>query len=170
MPAGAGNDVPAKRGNTISKPSGLHLDTAKVNLVTKGQFRLYDNTPFEISGDTLSKSIPVMDRFGNSYPQYYLRKTVLNSDSGTNSIVLFRDRAIFNGFAEYVVEIPPVTDTLKTILILEKPRFTIRRVPFRARWISAEELFSMVKKNGIDTRHYYRESREKQWKKTAMVN
>jgi hypothetical protein len=169
MPESGQNDAPAKRGNTISKPLGLQLDTIKVNLVTKGQFRLYDNTPFEISGDTLARSIPVMDRFGNSYPQYYVRKTVLNSDSGENSIILFKDRAIFRGFAEYVVKIPRSRDTARSILIIEKPRFNVRRVPFRARWISEEELFSLVKKNGIDTRHYHRESREKQQKRTAMV-
>jgi hypothetical protein len=168
LPAGDGNDSLKVPENAYARPLGLCLDSIRVNVVTRGQFRLYDNNPFEILGDTLAKAIPVQDRFGNSCPKYYIRKTVLHRNSDNNRVVLFKERALFGGFVEYVVNIPPA-DTLKPILVIEKPRFALPGMPFRARWISTKELYHMVRKDGIDTRHYHRRGWEEEKGKVARL-
>ncbi len=143
-----------------AKPSGLYLDSFRINLVTKGQFRLLDNTPFYIKGDTFSKSIPVQDRFGNSCPKYYIRKTVLDKQNPVvNTITIFKERALIKGFIEYTITVPPF-DSLRPILIIEKPRFGANGKTFRAKWITQAELYMMIWKDGIDTRHYHRETKK----------
>ncbi len=167
-PEGDGNDALKKEELAYKKPLGLHLDTLKINLVTKGQFRLFDNSPFEIHGDTFSKAIPVQDRFGNSCPNYYLRKTVFNRQAhSSNTITIFKERAVLGGFVEYVIEIP-TPDTLRPILVIEKPRFTLTS-PFKARWVSAEELYRIIWKDGTDKRHYLRQKKHDEKGKVAQV-
>jgi hypothetical protein len=138
------------------KPLGFYLDSSKINLVTKGQFRLFHNNPFHIYGDTFGKSIPVQDRFGNSCPKYYIRKTVFDKNNPrVNTITIFKERAFMGGFTEFVIRLPAF-DSLRPILVIEKPRFASKGKVFKAKWVSERELLEMVWKNGIDTRHYYR--------------
>jgi hypothetical protein len=53
---------------------------------------------------------------------------------------------------------------LKPILVIEKPRFPDNKKLFRAKWISQDELYQMIWKDGIDTRHYYRDTKQKKGK------
>ncbi len=149
---------PSPKAERPTRPLGFYLDSSKINLVTLGQFRLFHNEPFKVYGDTFSKSIPVQDRFGNSCPKYFIRKTVFSrNDSAASQITIFKDRALSKGFVEYVIDIPAY-DASRPILVLEKPRFRKNGKLFRARWVNQDELYEIVRKDGIDTRHYHRES------------